>query len=77
MDFARSFPSSENALQFVDDITDLFLSYKISDKRKKFLLDTLLDGAEVYDWSTNNENAEARLQSFFKKLCRLSEYQLC
>ncbi len=77
LEFARSFPSSENALQFVDDITDLFLSYKISDKRKKFLLDTLLDGAEVYDWSTNNENAEARLQSFFKKLCRLSEYQLC
>ncbi len=77
LEFARSFSSSENAVQFVDDVSDLFMNYKLSDNRKKFLLDTLLDGAEVYDWSTNNENAEARLQSFFKKLCRLSEYQLC
>lgn len=76
LEYARTFDSSENAIQFVDDVTELFLSYQISDNRKKYLLDTLLDGAEVYDWSTYNENSKARLESFFKALCRLSEYQL-
>ncbi len=74
--FAKSFSSSENAVQFIEDISNLFMMYKLSDKRKKYLLETLLDGAEVYDWSTDNENAKTRLESFFKKLCRLSEYQL-
>ena len=76
LEYARTFDSSENAIQFVDDVTDLFLSYELSENRKKYLLDTLLDGAEVYDWSTYNENSKARLESFFKALCRLSEYQL-
>ncbi len=76
LDYARSFSSSENAIQFVTDITELFLSYKLSENRNQYLLDVLLDGAEAYDWSTQNENAEARLLSFFKSVCRLSEYQL-
>lgn len=76
LEYARSFSSSENAKQFVDDITELFFSYKLSENRKKYLLEVLLDGAEAYDWSTQNENAEARLHSFFKTVCRLSEYQL-
>ncbi|MCW8849344.1 MAG: DUF1800 domain-containing protein, partial [Melioribacteraceae bacterium] len=76
LEYSRTFDSSENALQFVDDVTDLFLSYKISENRKAYLLDTLLDGAEIYDWSTYNENSKARLESFFKAVCRLSEYQL-
>lgn len=76
VEYARTFESSENAIQFVDDVTDNFLSYKLSENRKKYLLDVLLDGAEVYDWSTYNENSKTRLESFFKSLCRLSEYQL-
>lgn len=76
LDYARSFSSSENAIQFVTDVTNLFLIYKLSENRIQYLLDVLLDGAEAYDWSTQNENAEARLLSFFKSVCRLSEYQL-
>lgn len=76
IEYARSYESAENAKQFVDDITKVFLQYPITDSRKNYLLETLLDGAEVYDWSTYNENAEARLIDFFKALLRLSEYQL-
>ena len=76
VDFARGFSSSENALQFIDDITKIFFAYELSENRKQYLLDTLLDGAELYDWSTYNENSKARLESFFKNLCRLPEYQL-
>jgi len=74
--FARSFDTAENAEAFVDEIIGLFLQFPISDSRRQYLLDLLLDGAAVYDWSTFNENAEKRLESFFSALLRLSEYQL-
>ena len=76
MEYARSYSSAENAVQFVEDITKIFLQYPATENRKDYLLEILLDGAEVYDWSTYNENSEARLQEFFKALLRLSEYQL-
>ncbi|MEE9432063.1 MAG: DUF1800 domain-containing protein [Melioribacteraceae bacterium] len=76
LEYARSYSSSENAIQFIDDVAELFFSYKLSENRKQYLLEVLLDGTEVYDWSTQNENAEKRLLSFFKSVCRFSEYQL-
>jgi uncharacterized protein (DUF1800 family) len=76
IEYARSYSSAENAVQFVEDITKIFLQYAATDNRKNYLLEILLDGAAVYDWSTYNENAEARLHEFFKALLRLSEYQL-
>lgn len=74
--YARTYSSSEDAEKFVDDIIRVFLQFPLSNNRRQFLLDTLLDGAAVYDWSTSNENADKRLESFFKALLRLSEYQL-
>ncbi len=76
LEYARNYESSEDAEKFIDEIADIFFVYKLSDGRKEYLMELLLDGAAVYDWSTYNENAEARLISFFKSLCRLSEYQL-
>lgn len=76
IEYARTYESAENAEQFVEDIITVFLQYPISESRKNYLLETLLDGAETYDWSTYNENSEARLIDFFKALLRLSEYQL-
>ncbi|MCB9217954.1 MAG: DUF1800 domain-containing protein [Ignavibacteriales bacterium] len=76
LEYARTFDSSENAIQFVHDVAEVFFSYKLTENRIEYLLQILLDGAEVYDWSTYNENSAARLESFFKSLCRLSEYQL-
>ena len=76
VEYARSFPSAEDAVQLIDDISKIFLQYPLSENRKEYLLTTLLDGAEVYDWSTNDPQAEGRLKLFFKALMRLSEYQL-
>jgi uncharacterized protein (DUF1800 family) len=76
IDFARSFPAPENATRLVNDIIKCMIQFPLSDTKRKLLLDTLLDGAAVYDWSTYEDNAEARLQSFLKVLMRLSEYQL-
>jgi len=76
VEYARTFPSAEDAIQLIDDIAKIFLQFPLSENRKQYLLDTLLDGAEVYDWSTNDPLAEDRLKLFFKALLRLSEYQL-
>lgn len=75
--FARSFPSAEDAVTFVDDVTKLLIQFPLSNNRKEFLLQTLLDGSSVYDWSTYNPEAESRLKKFFMALLRLPEYQLC
>lgn len=76
IDYARTYPSSENAEAFIDDVSKIFIQFPLSDRRRTYLLDTLLDGAAVYDWSTFNELAEKRLELFFKAMLRLPEYQL-
>src|SRR5690606_2699383 len=76
VEFARTFPEHENAAALVNDIAKIFIQFPLSDKRIEYLLETLLDGAEVYDWSTFDPQAEKRLKLFFKTLMRLSEYQL-
>ena len=76
VEYVRTFPSPEDAIQLIEDISRIFLLYPLSENRKEYLLNTLLDGAEVYDWSTADPQAENRLKMFFKALMRLSEYQL-
>jgi uncharacterized protein (DUF1800 family) len=76
VEYVRTFSSSEDAVQLIDDIAKIFLQFLLSENRKEYLLNTLLDGAEVYDWSTSDPQAEDRLKLFFKALMRLSEYQL-
>ena len=77
LDFARSFSSSENAVQFVADVTDLMIQFPLSSTRKTFLLETLLDGTIVANWSTNTPMADLRIQKFMRAVMRLPEYQLC
>lgn len=76
VEYVRTFPSSENAIQLIDDIAKIFVQFPLSENRKTYLLNTLLNGAEVYDWSTSDPLAEDRLKLFFKALMRISEYQL-
>jgi len=76
LEVARSFESSENAEQFVEEIINYIFLYPVNQNTKDRMLQTLLDGSNVYDWSTYNENAEARLIKFLKAITRLPEYQL-
>lgn len=74
--YARTYSSSENAVNFINDVTSQLLQFPLSQKRKDELLKTMLDGAAVYDWSTYDPQAGSRLGKFFKALMRLPEYQL-
>jgi uncharacterized protein (DUF697 family) len=75
--FARSFSTSEKASEFVNEIIGLALRFPLSDTRRKFLLDTLLDGTIAANWNTYTANSDARVNKFLKALMRLPEYQLC
>ena len=76
LDYARSFTSAENAPQFVRDVSSLMLRVAPTATKEKLLLDTLLDGTDVANWSTNTPMADLRIQKFLKAVMRLPEYQL-
>lgn len=75
--YAQSFTNSEKAVEFVDDVLNLFLQFPVTPKKKAFLLETLLGGTIVKNWSTYTPGANVSLQNFFKAVMRLPEFQLC
>jgi hypothetical protein len=64
-------------VEFVDDVLALFLQFPVTAKKKAFLLETLLGGTIVKNWSTYTPGANVNLQQFFKAVMRLPEFQLC
>ncbi len=76
IEFARSFESSEKADKFVEEVTNQILQFPLSQSKKDLLLEIMLDGSDIYDWSTYDPQAETRLKGFFQALLRLPEYQL-
>jgi uncharacterized protein (DUF1800 family) len=77
LSYAQSFTNSEKAVEFVDDVCLLFLAFPATIKKKAFLLETLLAGTIVKNYSTYSPGANVNLQQFFKAVMRLPEFQLC
>jgi hypothetical protein len=75
--YAQSFTNSEKAVEFVDDVCQLFLAFPPTAKKKAFLLETLLAGTIVKNYSTYSPGVQVNLQQFFKAVMRLPEFQLC
>ena len=76
IDFARTFPTSENAEQFVNDVLNFLILFPLSENTKDRMLQVLLDGSAKEDWSTYNRGAEKKLMNFYKAVTNLPEYQL-
>lgn len=80
--YARSFSSSEIAVNFVNDVAAQLIQFPISDQKKQEFLSIMLDGAAVYDWTTYYSNTTEqqaitkRLQKFLIALMRSPEFQL-
>lgn len=74
--YARSFPNSEKAALFVNDVIDSLVLFPISETKRQFLLNTLLDGTIAANWSTYTPQADARIVRLLKAIMRLPEYQL-
>lgn len=74
--FARTFPNSEKAALFVNDVIDALVLFPLSPTKRQFLLDTMLDGTIAANWSTFTPQADARINKLLKAIMRLPEYQL-
>jgi uncharacterized protein (DUF1800 family) len=77
LSYARSYASAEDATRFVSDVSSYVIQFPLSKARKDFLLETLLSGTIVSNWSTFTPMADTRIANFIKALLRLPEYQLC
>lgn len=74
--YAQTFQNSEKAVEFVEEVTSLFLAFPISAKKKAFLLETLLSGTIVKNYNTYLPGVSVNIQQFFKAVMRLPEFQL-
>lgn len=77
VNYARTYANSENAVKFVEDVCRFMCNYPVSQQRKDFLLETLLSGTIIANWSTFTPGADTRIQGFLRALMRLPEFQLC
>ena len=74
--YARSFATSEKAVEFVNQLIDLFILFPISAAKRTFLLETMLEGTIAANWSTSTAQADVRVARLLKALMRLPEFQL-
>ncbi len=74
--FAMQFPSPNDAVALVNNIAAHLIALSTSTARRQMLLETLLQGIEVYDWNINDPQSPARLEGLLKVICRMAEYQL-
>lgn len=77
LSYARSYASAEDAPKFVTDVCNHVIQFPLSNTRKDFLLETLLNGTIAANWSTYTPMADTRIANFLRVLMRLPEYQLC
>jgi hypothetical protein len=74
--YARSFSTCENAVAFVNQLIDMFILFPISDTKRTFLLETMLEGTIAANWSTNTAQADVRINRLLKSMMRMPEFQL-
>lgn len=77
IEFARKFPAPDDAKKLCADMSQFLLNIPPSEKEAAMLLDTLLDGAPVYEWDINDpEFARPRIRKFMKAVVQLPKFQL-
>lgn len=77
LEFAKKFPTPDDAKKLCADMSRYLLNISPSDKEAAMLLDTLLDGAPVYEWDINDALfARPRIRKFMKAAVQLSKFQL-
>lgn len=73
---AKSTSDHTDAETLVEDLATLMFAIPLTETLKNNLLNVLLDGMSVGEWSIDAYGAEERLQNLFRYMMRLPEYQL-
>lgn len=74
--FAKKFPSHNDALQFIEDLSQYLFHFPLSAERKVYLLDFLTEGNRPSYWNISSEKAEERLRKLLATAMSLPEFQL-
>jgi len=75
--YIRTFLNAEKVDLLVEDYFFYAFPIPLSKTRKDQLLQTILSGTIVSNWTTYIAMADTRVNSFLKALMRLPEFQLC
>jgi hypothetical protein len=76
VEIASGMSDSQNARQLVKDFALVFFGLPLSEQLENKLVETLMDGADEYDWDINADGADTRLKELIKYMLRLPEAQL-
>lgn len=74
--YIRSFVNAEKADLLIDELSELLITLPLSSTKKSQLLQTLLSGTIVSNWSTYLQMADTRVNGLLKSFMRLPEFQL-
>ena len=75
--FSRSFRTPGEAAPLVEDMSRFLLNTPPSQKESQMLLETLLDGAPVYEWQGMSDmQKDLRIRKFLKAIVQLAKFQL-
>ena len=74
--FVKAFPEPYDAEKLVRDMGECLTAFPVDDYRREMFLETLLEGADVYDWNPDAIAAPRRIKNILKLIFELPDYQL-
>ncbi len=74
--FVKAFPEPYDAEKLVRDMGEYLTAFPVGEDRLEMFLETLLEGADVYDWNPDDIAAPRRIKNILKLIFELPDYQL-
>lgn len=74
--FVKAFPEPYDAEKLVRDMGECLTAFSVDEYRLEMFLETLLEGADVYDWNPDAIAAPRRIKNILKLIFELPDYQL-
>lgn len=74
--FVKAFPAPYDAEKLVNALGECLTPFPVDEQRREMFLDTLLEGADVYDWDPDHLAAPRRIKNILKLIFELPDYQL-
>ncbi len=74
--FLKQFPDANDAEKIVRHVATALLPMPITAEQHDVLLETLLAGAQKYEWDVNAPSAVQRARFLIQAIVRMPEFQL-
>jgi hypothetical protein len=74
--FVRQLPKPNDAVSVVDTVARIMLPIEATTAQKNALLEIMLAGAQVYEWSIDDASSVQRIKFLLQAISRMPEFQL-